>query len=92
MNIHKSVCLSFFGFFLIGGSHQTKYFDRLLEFVFFIFLFVEISHLFSFVIFLIVSIICTMGKEIGRFYKNNRSKLSTPTLKKPVLSSSAHHT
>ena len=33
-----------------------------------------------------------MGKEIGRFYKNNRSKLYTPTLKKPVLLSSASHT
>ena len=33
-----------------------------------------------------------MGKKIGRFCKNNRSKLSNPTLKKPVLSSSASHT
>ena len=33
-----------------------------------------------------------MGKEIGRSYKYNRSKISTPTLKKPVLSSSAAHT
>ena len=33
-----------------------------------------------------------MGKEIGRSFKYNRSKISTPTLKKPVLSSSAHHT
>ena len=33
-----------------------------------------------------------MGKEIGRSYKYNRSKISTPTLKKPVLSSSADHT
>ena len=33
-----------------------------------------------------------MVKVIGRSYKYNRSKISTPTLKKPVLSSSAHHT
>ena len=33
-----------------------------------------------------------MGKEIGRYFKYNRSKISTPTLKKPVLSSLAHHT
>ena len=33
-----------------------------------------------------------MGKVICRSYKYNRSKISTPTLKKPVLSSSAHHT
>ena len=33
-----------------------------------------------------------MGKEIGRSFKYNRSKISTPTLKKPVLSSSAAHT
>ena len=32
-----------------------------------------------------------MGKEIGRSFKYNRSKISTPTLKKPVLSSSASH-
>ena len=33
-----------------------------------------------------------MVKEIDRSYKNYRSKISTPTLKKPVLSSSANHT
>ena len=33
-----------------------------------------------------------MGKVIGRSYKYNRTKKSTPTLKKPVLSSSEHHT
>ena len=33
-----------------------------------------------------------MGKVIGLSYKYNRSKISTPTLKKHVLSSSAHHT
>ena len=33
-----------------------------------------------------------MGKEIGRSFKYNRSKISTPTFKKPVLSSSANHT
>ena len=33
-----------------------------------------------------------MGKEIGCYFKYNRSKNSTPTLKKPVLSSSENHT
>ena len=33
-----------------------------------------------------------MGKDIGRFYKHNRPKSSSPTLKKPVLLSSANHT
>ena len=33
-----------------------------------------------------------MGKEIGRSFKYYRSKISNPTLKKPVLSSSANHT
>ena len=33
-----------------------------------------------------------MGKEIGRSFKYNRSNISTPTLKKPVFSSSANHT
>ena len=32
-----------------------------------------------------------MGKEIGRLCKNNRSKISTPTLKIPVLSFSDAH-
>ena len=33
-----------------------------------------------------------MGKDIGRSYKYNRPKSSSPTLKKPILSSSANHT
>ena len=33
-----------------------------------------------------------MGKEIGGSCKYNRSKISSPTLKKPVLLSSANHT
>ena len=33
-----------------------------------------------------------MGKEIGCSFKYNRLKISTPTIKKPVLSSSAAHT
>ena len=33
-----------------------------------------------------------MGKDIGRVYKHNQPKLSSPTLKKPVLLSSANHT
>ena len=32
-----------------------------------------------------------MGKDIRRSYKYNRSKIPTPTLKKPVLSSSVNH-
>ena len=39
-----------------------------------------------------IALIGTMGKDIGRFYKHNRHKSSSPTLKKPVLSSSANHT
>ena len=33
-----------------------------------------------------------LGKDIGSSYKYNRSKISTPTLKKLVLSSSANYT
>ena len=33
-----------------------------------------------------------MGKDIGHFYKHILSKKSPPTLKKPVLLSSASHT
>ena len=33
-----------------------------------------------------------MGKDIGRFYKHNQSKLSAPTLKKYVLSYPDSHT
>ena len=32
-----------------------------------------------------------MGKDIGRSFKYNRSKISSPTLKKPVLSFSENH-
>ena len=32
-----------------------------------------------------------MGKDIGRLYKNNQSKIPTPTIKKPGLSSSDSH-
>ena len=32
-----------------------------------------------------------MGKDIGRSFKYNRSKISSPSLKKPVLSSSGNH-
>ena len=39
-----------------------------------------------------IVLIGTVGKDIGRSYKYYRSKISTPTLKKPVLSSSANHT
>ena len=37
-------------------------------------------------------LIVTMGKEIDHSFKYNQSKISTPTLKKHVLSSSAAHT
>ena len=37
-------------------------------------------------------IIGTMGKDIGRSFKYNQPKSSSPTLKKPVLSSSENHT
>ena len=33
-----------------------------------------------------------MGKEIGRSFKYNQSKISNPKLKKPVLSYSDAHT
>ena len=39
-----------------------------------------------------IVLIGTTGKDIGRSYKYNQSKIPTPTLKKPVLSSSANHT
>ena len=48
---------------------------------------VLIYHIFPFIV-----LICTTGKDIGRLYKYNRSKISTTTLKKPVLLSSAAHT
>ena len=41
---------------------------------------------------MLIALIGTMGKEIGRSFKYNRTKISSPTLKKPVLSSSANHT
>ena len=47
----------------------------------------HISHLFCFLV-----LMCTIGKETGHSFKYNRSKLSSSTLKKPVLSYSAAHT
>ena len=41
--------------------------------------------------FRLVVLIGTMGKEVGCSFKYNRSKISTPTLKKPILSSSSAH-
>ena len=39
-----------------------------------------------------IALIGTMVKKIGRSYKYNQSKISSPTIKKPVLLSSANHT
>ena len=39
-----------------------------------------------------IALIDTMGKKIGRAHKYNWSKISSPTLKKPVLLYSANHT
>ena len=39
-----------------------------------------------------IALIDTMGKDIGRSYKYNRPKSSSPTLKKPVLSYTANYT
>ena len=41
---------------------------------------------------MVVVLIGTMGKDIGRSFKYNRPKSSSLTLKKPVLLSSANHT
>ena len=38
-----------------------------------------------------IALIGTIGKDIGRSFKYNQSKISSPTLKKPVLSSPANH-
>ena len=51
--------------------------------------FLTYSHL-SYFRFLVL--ICTVGKYIGHFFKNNKLKISTQTLKKLVLSSLASHT
>ena len=42
--------------------------------------------------FVFIVLIGTMGKDIGRSFKYNQSKISSPTLKKLVLSSSVNHT
>ena len=42
--------------------------------------------------YVIIALIGTMGKEIGRSYKYKRPKSSSLTLKKPVLSSTVNHT
>ena len=57
-----------------------------------IFRFVEISDLSSFIIFSIFGTILHHGQGNWSFFNNNRLKLSTPTLNKPVLSFSDYHT
>ena len=57
-----------------------------------IFRFVELSHLSSFIIFSFYSTNLHHGQGNWSFKKNIWSKLSTSTLKKPVLLSSADHT
>ena len=56
-----------------------------------IFSFFPISHLSSFFVFCVLVIIYIVVKDIGHLYKYNRPRQSTPTFKKPVLSSSAAH-
>ena len=73
------------GVLLLGGI--TKNNILIIHQKNFIFRFVQFSHLATFLIFLFIVLIGTMGKEIGRF-----SNITTPTLKKPVLSYSAAHT
>ena len=41
---------------------------------------------------MLIALIGAMGKDIGRSFKYNRPKSSSPTLKKPVLSYSENHT
>ena len=74
------------------GSHQNNILNINQNRFFCIFRFLIFfihSHL-SYFRFLLL--FCTMGKEIGRFYKHDWMKLSIPTLKKPVLSSSYSRT
>ena len=41
---------------------------------------------------LFILLIVAIGKDIGRFYKYDRSKISTPIFRKPALSSSSNYT
>ena len=93
MNINQNCLFIIFRFFIffMGGSNKTKYFDHLSK-TNFLFRFVELSHLFSSLFFNIVSTILQHGRVNYSLYKNNWSELSTPKLKKPVLSSSDYHT
>ena len=54
--------------FFIGGSNQF-YFLIINQIFYLIFRFVELSHLSSFIIFSILVLFCTMGKEISNFSK-----------------------
>ena len=60
---------------------KNSYFDLLS--------FLNYSHFSNFCF---MVLICTTGKEICSYFKYNRLKLSTSTLKEPVVSSSAAHT
>ena len=58
---------------------------------------ISFFHLFSFLTYPYLSYFCVLAlvyimvKDIGRLYKYNQPKISTPTLKQPVSSSSAAH-
>ena len=79
-----------FDFFHRGGI--TKHNMLIFHKKYLISQFVELSHLSSFIIFSFYSTRLHHGRGNWPFFKNNRSKLSTSSLKKPVLSSSAAHT
>ena len=81
-----------FRFLIFFRGALTNFFPDHSSKINLVFRFVWISHLYSFIIFSFLVLRCIMGKEICRFNKNSLSKISTPTLKKPVLSPSDSHT
>ena len=80
----------FFDLFHMGGVLPKLCFDH--SFLKLVFRFIELSSFSYFIIFPFFSINLHHGQGNWLFFKNNRMKILTPTLKKPVLSSSASYT
>ena len=82
--------LRFFEFFHRGGI--SKHNILIIHQKSLIFQFLSFLKCIHFSYFRFMVHICTMGKEIGRSFKYNWSKISTPILKETLISSSAAHT
>ena len=94
-NIHQKILVLIFDFrlFSIGEGYHKHNILIIHQIISHISIFVNFSHIILLTIFCAgIVLIGTMEKDICRSFKYNRPKSSSPTLKKPIVSSLAHHT